>query len=230
MTERQHPFGIIFFLTVGFAASMSSAASAQTQAETAPQESHLVIGDSMAWALGNGLKALADKDGSAKVRTSSKISGTIRAFARGKRVQKALRRRKYSKVILVLGTNDSLVPYPERLTRYVKEVVASVEGHECYWVGPPMWREDTGIVEVIRREAGHCAFFDSSDLVLERRRDKIHPSRKGAEQWAEAVHLWIKDVDAKKKGEHATSDDEGAPTTADTEDTKIEPGRNKSGG
>ena len=50
---------------------------------------------------------------------------------------------------------------------------------DCVWVGPPLWKGDKGLVEVIRTHAAPCRFFDSQHLVLQRAGDGIHPTEKG---------------------------------------------------
>jgi hypothetical protein len=67
----------------------------------------------------------------------------------------------------------------------VQNIVKRVGDRECWWVGPPMPKE-TGIVAVIRENAGTCRFFDSSKLTLDRSTDGVHPNDRGAVKWAEA--------------------------------------------
>ena len=91
-------------------------------------------------------------------------------------------------VILNLGANDVFVPNPKSLARFVERIAkkASEGGRACFWITPPLWKPpDTGIVAVIKEHAAPCHVFDSSDLVLPKWPDGIHPNNEGGAIWAE---------------------------------------------
>ena len=73
---------------------------------------------------------------------------------------------------------------PDRILYPLKRVGA----RECYWIGPPLWKPDTGIVAVLKDNMGSCKFYDSSPLKLPRVSDGIHPTDKGGADWAD--HFW----------------------------------------
>ena len=75
----------------------------------------------------------------------------------------------------------------------IKKIVRHVGDKPCYWIGPPMWRKDTGVVKLLEENVAPCRFFNSSPLKLERRKDGYHPNKKGAEDWAEAVLAFIRE-------------------------------------
>lgn len=89
-------------------------------------------------------------------------------------------------VIITLGANDVFLPTPSRVAKNVASIAKKTEGRRCFWIGPPVWKKDTGIVDVIRNNCAPCIFYDSSKLKLERRADGIHPDDKGGEAWASA--------------------------------------------
>lgn len=146
----------------------------------------------MAWALGTELQPLLAEVGD-KLVTQSKISGSIRGFSRrhAQEIRNPIRKYDPDVVLIVLGSNEALVPYPRHLRKPIRRVVDAIGDRTCYWIGPPMWREDTGIVEVLNDDVAPCTFFDSSDLSLERRPDRIHPTRAGSRTWALAVRDWL---------------------------------------
>lgn len=86
-------------------------------------------------------------------------------------------------VLINLGTNEVFVPAPQALIGRIRAVVKAAGGCDCVWIGPPTWKGDKGIVEVLRDNVAPCRFFDSSHLDLERISDGIHPTDKGGEQW-----------------------------------------------
>jgi hypothetical protein len=71
-------------------------------------------------------------------------------------------------------------------------------GAACVWMTPPMWKRDSGILQVIHDHSAPCLFFDS-DAVLgglrddERQRDRIHPNERGGARWAESFWGWLED-------------------------------------
>lgn len=97
-------------------------------------------------------------------------------------------------VIITLGANEIDNIDPKAHAPAVRRIVDAVGGRPCVWVSPPLWRKDTGIVDVIRTNAAPCRFFDSDALVgqpIARQADKIHPSREGGAVWGGALWTWL---------------------------------------
>ena len=59
------------------------------------------------------------------------------------------------------------------------------------WIGPPCWKSDTGINDLIRRNVGDGSFFDSSQLTLKRKKDGRHPTHQAAADWGDQVAAWM---------------------------------------
>ena len=97
-------------------------------------------------------------------------------------------------VLVNLGTNEVFVPAPESLEPRIRAIVKRVGRRDCVWIGPPTWKGDRGIVDVLRANASPCRFFDSSNLGLERVRDGIHPTDKGGEQWADKFWAFFRPI------------------------------------
>lgn len=148
----------------------------------------LHVGDSMVggnFGLTRALEAKLDAAG-AKIVRHTKVSETITSFDKAPTLRDLLRTHDPDIVIITLGANDALVPHPEVFAKGVANIVRRVGDRECWWMGPPMWTQDTGVVKVIRDNAGSCRFFDASKLELERGNDGIHPNDRGAIKWADA--------------------------------------------
>src|SRR5438094_1554832 len=92
-----------------------------------------------------------------------KRSVGIRAFATTRDFRDAIAKADPDLVIITLGSNDVFAPHPQSLATYVEAIaeVASAGGRECWWIGPPTWRGDSGVVKVIGQNVGACTFFDS---------------------------------------------------------------------
>ncbi len=161
------------------------------QAEPRPPEpkTYKVVvhtGDSM---VGGGLcKALAPKFKAEGTRFIRDVweSASLMAFAESDRLPKLMKKYDPDLVLLTLGANDVFDRHPENLIRTIESIVKKVGERDCYWVGPPLWKGDFGLNEVIRQHASPCRFFDSSYLVMQRAGDGIHPTDKGGVTWADA--------------------------------------------
>ncbi len=107
--------------------------------------------------------------------------------------------RKPSLVIVTLGANEVDIPFPavhagavERIARRIQAVGAS-----CVWTTPPLWKGESGILEVIRGHCAPCVYFDSDASLLagldasERKRDRIHPNARGGARWAGVFWTWL---------------------------------------
>lgn len=97
-------------------------------------------------------------------------------------------------VIINLGANEVSNTDPPTHAPAVRRIVKGVGGRPCVWVSPPLWRKDTGIINVIRENSAPCRFFDSDMLVsqpIPRISDKIHPTPAGGAIWATAFWDWL---------------------------------------
>jgi len=151
------------------------------------------VGDSFAAALG---KELGKHFKAAGVRTwlESKTPSYIGNWAFGAELPKILANYNPDLVLVTLGANEIEVPTPGDRAAAIKRLVEKLAGRPCVWILPPLWKPDTGLMQVIKENASPCRVLDSSSLVgdLPRGRDGIHPSNEGRKVWAEAVLLWLR--------------------------------------
>jgi lysophospholipase L1-like esterase len=146
----------------------------------------LHVGDSMVggnWGLTRALEGRFTAEGAKFVR-DYKVSESIISYDKSPKLKELLAKHKPDIVIITLGTNDVFVPYPASMANNVQSIVKRIGSRECYWMGPPTWKPDTGIVQVIKDNAAPCKFFDGTSLKLERGHDGIHPTDKGGAEWA----------------------------------------------
>jgi lysophospholipase L1-like esterase len=152
----------------------------------------LHVGDSFAGALGVPLGRRLKAAGLRSVlefRTSSYVP----TWASGTELPGFVARYKPDLVIVTLGANEFDLQNPETRAPSVRRLVRDLGGRPCVWVSPPRWKQDSGILAVIRDNVKPCRFLDSDALVhdLERKRDGIHPSDAAREVWADAVLGWL---------------------------------------
>ena len=97
-------------------------------------------------------------------------------------------------VIINLGANEVTLTDPAARADAVARLIKIVGDRPCVWVAPPLWRKDTGIIDVIRKSITPCRFFDSDALVkqpISRQADAIHPDGPGGALWAEVFWKWL---------------------------------------
>jgi lysophospholipase L1-like esterase len=152
----------------------------------------LHVGDSFAGALG---VPLGKKLKAAGVRSvlEFRTSSYIPTWASGKELPEYVSRYSPDLVIITLGANEFELANPEQRGNSVRRLVQKLDGRPCVWVSPPRWKQDTGVLGVIRDNVKPCRFLDTDSIVqnLERKSDLIHPNDVGREAWAEAVLAWL---------------------------------------
>jgi lysophospholipase L1-like esterase len=153
----------------------------------------LHVGDSFAESLGAPLGRRLHAAGIRSV-LESKTPSYIPTWAGNGEIQRFVQKYKPDLVLITLGGNEFEIPTPADRVAPVKRLVQALGGRPCVWITPPRWKQDSGVVAVIRENSGPCRYLDSDALVhdLPLARDKIHPNEAGREQWAEAVLAWLK--------------------------------------
>jgi hypothetical protein len=146
----------------------------------------LHVGDSMAPLVGNYLRTLFNTEGR-KYWVESIPSTSSLDWGSKRLLQDAMYRYDPQVVLISLGSNELFDPNPERRAGAIRQIVEDTRGRPCMWIGPPLWKKDTGFVRVLQANLGHCRYFDSSKLRLPRMEDGRHPSWSGGYAWASAV-------------------------------------------
>ncbi len=100
-------------------------------------------------------------------------------------------------VIIVLGANE--LPFrmtPTSQAKYMYSILNQLDTLPFVWIGPPNWRKDYGINNVIRYFVGPGRFFPSYKISLNnpkftRFKDHAHPTYKAAYLWMDSIAQWI---------------------------------------
>ncbi len=96
-------------------------------------------------------------------------------------------------VMLVLGANELFInDIKRKRTKYVKHILKQIDTLNYVWVGPPNWKDDTGINDMILDNVGELHYFPSKNLNYKRTRDGAHPTHASAAQWTDSIAAWIK--------------------------------------
>ncbi len=156
----------------------------------AQAERVLHVGDSMVPLVGNYLRKVAWSKGK-KYYIQSVASSSSLDWGSKRWLQDAMYKYDPDLILISLGSNELFDPDPGRRASAVRQIVDDTRGRPCLWIGPPLWKKDTGFIEVVKKNLGHCQYFDSSKLDLPRMEDGRHPNWTGGWRWASAVYKFL---------------------------------------
>jgi acyl-CoA thioesterase-1 len=159
----------------------------------------LHLGDSEVGFGGGLTKALQRRFEARGIRffSNSLTSAGIQSYEHEERLPRMVKLYKPELVLLNLGTNNLSVPHPDVLAASIRNIAKklSTDGRECIWIGPPHLRAATkseaAMTKVIEENVAPCKYFDSSQLELQMQSDRIHPTDKGGDVWADQLWRFI---------------------------------------
>lgn len=149
----------------------------------------LFIGDSMLEGLSLRLNDYAAQDNNYLMTVIWYASGT-RHWGGTDSLAMLIKRYKPTYIFISCGGNELRSRNVEGLKPYIRNMVSTCGDIPFIWIGPPNWREDTGINNAIRDIVGEKRYFDSSHLKLARKEDHIHPTYTAAAYWMDSIARW----------------------------------------
>ena len=172
-----------------------TASAAEPEAGPAPCDSLpktiLFIGDSMLEGLGPRMAAYADHNGHTLYEVMW-YSSTSEVWGRSDRLAGYIGRIKPDYIFICLGANELFVKdIAEKRAKYVDRILADIDTIPYLWIGPPNWRDDTGINDLIASRTSRGSFFLSDGMHFERSKDGAHPTRESAAAWLDSVARWM---------------------------------------
>ncbi|NJL14511.1 MAG: SGNH/GDSL hydrolase family protein [Microscillaceae bacterium] len=153
----------------------------------------LFIGDSMAQGLEIPLRQYALFNGHRLItlaRQSATIVSWVGQDSTG-RLRQALAENKPSYLIICLGSNELMTRGLEVYRKYLQNIVAQIGALPFVWIGPPNWRQDNGLTDLMAEVIGTDKYFASKQLQLPRAGDGIHPTVAAYQAWADTLATWI---------------------------------------
>ena len=96
-------------------------------------------------------------------------------------------------IFVCLGANELFISNPDKNETYIKQILAQIGDIPYIWIGPPNWKEDTGINAVIEKMVAPNSFFHSKRLKYERAKDGAHPTFDSAAKWMDSIAVWMND-------------------------------------
>lgn len=150
----------------------------------------LLIGDSMGQGLKLPLKKNVESNGHQFIAAVERSSSIIK-WAGTKKLDKLLKEHKANYVMISLGANDIDSKQLEYYEERIQTLVEKMPDIKFIWIGPPLWKKDSGMEEMMAHKIGKERYFDSKSIKIPRAGDGIHPTWRGYKLWADSISTWL---------------------------------------
>lgn len=151
----------------------------------------LVFGDSMTHHLAMSISKYGTKN-NYTVTGVTWESSSIPGWENSGKIRSYMEMSKPDFVIISLGSNEMELKHFERRIPDVEKIVSEMDDIPFVWVGPPLWKEDKGVYSMLEKGVPKGKLFKIETLDIERGPDKVHPTRRGADVWADTLMRWIR--------------------------------------
>ena len=174
----------------------------------------LFIGDSMVECLFPRMSAYAKKNGHILYAVIW-YSATSEVYGTRTTIKQYIDKFKPNYIIFSLGGNELFVrDIKENRQHYVDEIIKQF-GHIPYiWIGPPNWKPDTGVNELIESSVPEGCFYLSytPNQHYGRKKDGAHPDKPSSILWMDRIAKWIMNESAHRiKMEKPAAGEVGRP-------------------
>lgn len=164
-------------------------AKSEVKIDSTPQ-SILLIGDSMTQNLAFRLAEYAKANGHTFHAVNWDSSGTVR-WAKSGHLKEFVEEYKATYVFISLGANELYLKNPSSHKGYVETIISEVGDLPYVWIGPPNWKEDEGLNDMLEATCAPGSFFRSAGMSFKRKKDGIHPTRESSALWIDSIARWI---------------------------------------
>lgn len=149
----------------------------------------LLTGDSMSEGIGWSMKKKVE-DAGGRLIVQPWYSSTTTGWQAERRLTEYIEKYHPDIIFIALGSNEIFTTDLEARAKAVKAITAEIGNRPAYWIGPPSWKPDKGIVRVIEENFREGHFYNSNSLVVPRRKDGAHPTVEGYVTWTELIWDW----------------------------------------
>lgn len=151
----------------------------------------LFIGDSMLEGLGPRLAAYAKENGHTLINVIW-YSSTTEIWGRTTRLQERIQEFHPDYIFVCLGANELFVSdIQKKRQKYLNNMLAQIGNIPYVWIGPPNWKPDTGINDMLQASCAPGSFYLSNGEHFDRSKDGAHPTRASAAAWCDRVCKWV---------------------------------------
>lgn len=119
------------------------------------------------------------------------FSSSTKAYGQSDKLRTYIKKYNPTYIIIALSSNELFVRDLAERDKYIKTILRQIDTNKFVWIGPPNWKEDTGINDLIMKNVGKERFFLSKYLKFERASDGAHPNLKSANKWCDIICEWI---------------------------------------
>ena len=149
-----------------------------------------IFGDSMTFNLALRLAQYARQNGHT-IHTVNWDSSNTKIWAESDTLRYFMDLYHPTQVFISLGSNEMYFKNPESRSSYVSKILEVIDTVPYVWIGPPSWKEESKIDEMLEKMCKKGSFFRSTGMKFERKKDKIHPTRKSSALWVDSIMRWI---------------------------------------
>lgn len=164
---------------------------------TVDSSSHYILlcGDSMTEQMRFAIDAFAKKNGH-KLMTCTWYSSSTQIWSESDKLSVLIKEYKPDFIFFTVGSNELFVPQIDKREKYIQDIIIEADTAlvPFIWIGPPNWKDDTGINKLIEKNLGKQRFFYSGGFreKLKRIKDGAHPTREAAELWVDSLSSWVR--------------------------------------
>lgn len=155
----------------------------------------LFVGDSMVEGLRYRLSQYATANGHT-MQCVIWYSSSSKYWAKSDTLSYFIRKFDPTYIFLCIGANELFVRNIEERDAAVGEVIREIGDLPFIWIGPPNWKPDTGINDILLRRCGKSRYYPSLRLKYQRAKDGAHPVLASYNMWADTVSTWLRDSSA----------------------------------
>lgn len=153
----------------------------------------LFIGDSMVECLGPRMAAYCEASGHTLYNVIWYSSSTER-YAKNHLITDYINQLHPDFIFITLGGNELFIKdIIQKRNDYVKSILTEIGDIPYLWIGPPNWKPDTGINQLIASNVKPGCMFASNGLNLSRKADGAHPDAKSSIIWMDSIASWMPD-------------------------------------
>ena len=153
----------------------------------------LFIGDSMVECLFPRMSAYAKKNGHTFYAVVW-YSATTEVYGTRTTVKEYIDKYHPDYILFSLGGNELFIrDIKENRQKFVDEIIRQFGNIPYIWIGPPNWKPDTGINDMIKSSGPEGCFYlsYSPDQHYDRKKDGAHPTAASSNQWMDRICKWI---------------------------------------
>lgn len=151
----------------------------------------LIIGDSMLEGINPRLAAYAKENGHT-LNSVIWYSSTTAYWGNCDTLKVFLRRFKPTFIFISLGANELFVTdIAKKREHLLRNFLGQIGDIPYVWIGPPNWKKDTGINDMIARNVKPGCYFKSDGMSFDRTKDGAHPTHASAALWVDSIARWM---------------------------------------